>query len=206
LVSPSIFIPIAEKTDFIQELGEWIFKEAFAQLNHWQMNKNLFLQMAINVSTLQIAKKDFVKTIRNLLKPYSFDPKYLELEITESSLVEFIPETLSTFHELKKLGVKIALDDFGTGYSNFSHLSSCPFDILKVDQSFVRGKVGDQRNATILNAIFQLANSLNLKTVVEGIENEQELNFISAYPCDEVQGYYFGKPMGADSIEQLLLL
>jgi diguanylate cyclase len=203
-ISPSVFIPIAEKTDFIHDLGEWVFKEASTQLEKWQQQLNLSLQMAINVSTIQISKKDFGKTIQKLLKQYSFNPKHLELEITESALVQHTPETLANLQELKKLGLKLALDDFGTGYSNFSNLSLYPFDILKIDQSFVRGKVEDQRNANVLKAIFQLAKSLNLTTVVEGIETEKELSFVTRYPCDEGQGYYFGKPMPALEFEQLM--
>jgi len=198
LIPPDKFIPIAENNGLILPLGEWVLRTACSQARRWQDAGLLAVPVAVNVSAIQFHQEGFPSLIRQVLQETHLQPHYLELEITESLLVSKGDATLSVLKELKNMGVKLAIDDFGTGYSCLSYLKQFPVDKLKIDRSFVRHIVVDWRDAAIASAIINMARSLHLKVIAEGVENEAQRSFLQAHRCDEVQGYYFSEPISAD--------
>jgi EAL domain-containing protein (putative c-di-GMP-specific phosphodiesterase class I) len=198
LIPPDKFIPIAENNGLILPLGEWVLRTACSQARRWQDAGLLAVPVAVNVSAIQFHQEGFPSLIRQVLQETHLQPQYLELEITESLLVSKGDATLSVLKELKNMGVKLAIDDFGTGYSCLSYLKQFPVDKLKIDRSFVRHIVVDWRDAAIASAIINMARSLHLKVIAEGVENEAQRSFLQAHRCDEVQGYYFSEPISAD--------
>lgn len=203
-VSPTEFIPLAEKTGFIVPLGEWVLRTACIQAKVWQMAGFCPLRIAVNLSGHQFNQPHLGRLIFEVLQETGLDPRYLELEITESALMQNPEGAIATLHELKQLGIQISIDDFGTGYSSLSYLKQFPFDILKIDRSFVCHLAQDTKNAAITTAILQLAHTLNLKVVAEGVETQEELDFLYGHQCDEVQGYWFSPPLSAQAFEELL--
>jgi diguanylate cyclase (GGDEF)-like protein len=203
-IPPSQFIPIAEETGLIVSLGEWVLKTAYQQIKLWNARFNEPIALAVNLSSRQFAQTDLLTYIARLLDENSCGVNNLELEITESVLIQNPQQASQKLSELKKLGIEIAIDDFGTGYSSLSYLRQFPFDILKIDRHFVRNLSNDKTNAAIVKAIIQIARSLNLKVVAEGVETEAELAFFARYPCDEIQGYVFSRPLGVFEFEKLL--
>jgi diguanylate cyclase len=203
-ITPSQFIPIAEETGLIVSLGEWVLKTAYQQIRCWNDRFGEPITLAVNLSSRQFAQTDLLTYIARLLDENSDDASKLELEITESVLIQNPQQASQKLHELKKLGIKIAIDDFGTGYSSLSYLRQFPFDILKIDRHFVRNLDSDETNTAIVKAILQIARSLELKVVAEGVETEAELAFFARYPCDEIQGYVFSRPLSVFEFEKLL--
>jgi diguanylate cyclase (GGDEF)-like protein len=203
-VSPARFIPIAEETGLIEPLGEWALMEGCRQQKAWVDAGIAPAHMAVNLSARQMGQEGLVDTVRNILKTCGLPADRLELEITESALMDdpnMVVEKLKAFREL---GVAIALDDFGTGYSSLSYLKRFPLDCMKIDQSFVRGLPADRDDVAITRTIIALARNMRLKTVVEGIETEAQLAFAKAEGCDEFQGYLFSKPLPAAEVEKVL--
>ena len=199
LVSPGTFIPIAEESGLIIPIGEWALREACKQNKIWQA-KGMAGVMSVNLSPRQFTKVHLVQTIERILEETGLEPQLLELEITESVTVN-IEQTITTLHELKKLGVKISIDDFGTGFSSLNYLKQFPVDTLKIDQSFVRELSDDTSDATIVKTIISMAHNLKLNVVAEGIETQEQLIFLQQHLCNEGQGYYFSKPVPADELE-----
>jgi EAL domain-containing protein (putative c-di-GMP-specific phosphodiesterase class I) len=195
---------LAEKTGFIVPLGEWVLRTACIQAKVWQMAGFCPLRIAVNLSGHQFNQPHLSRLIFEVLQETGLDPRYLELEITESALMQNPESAIATLHELKQLGIQISIDDFGTGYSSLSYLKQFPFDILKIDRSFVCHLAQDTKNAAITTAILQLAHTLNLKVVAEGVETQEELDFLYGHQCDEVQGYWFSPPLSAQDFEELL--
>lgn len=195
MIPPDHFIPIAEDTGLIIEIGSWILEVACQQFKLW-LNAGLPIpQVSVNVSARQFMDDGFMQSVEDALSKADLDPKYLELEITESMLVGDLNKIDLQLKRLKKMGIKIALDDFGTGYSSLSYLKKFPIDILKIDQSFIRELTIGSKDASIACAIIEMGHSLNQKVVAEGVENETQLMFLSERKCDYIQGYYFSKPL-----------
>jgi diguanylate cyclase (GGDEF)-like protein len=196
-ISPSRFIPIAEEIGLIAPIGKWVLRTACAQNKAWQdMGLKPFV-VSVNVSARQFHQDDLVRTISDVLKETGLEPKYLEIELTESAVMHDAEQFVATLNELNDLGVQIAIDDFGTGYSSLSYLKRFPVDRLKVDRSFVQDIATDTDDAAIVRAIIALGHNLGLRVVAEGVETEQQLQFLRENHCDEMQGYLYGHPLDA---------
>ncbi|GAB3550621.1 hypothetical protein GCM10027343_33870 [Noviherbaspirillum agri] len=193
-VGPDRFIPVAESAGLISELGEWVAAEACRQHEQWQ-REGLELTIAINVSPLQFRHAAFADKLSGIITDAGIDPSRLEIEVTESAVMENIDDAVAILNRIKSLGVKVALDDFGTGYSSLSSLSSLPLDKLKVDQSFVRRIERDQASRAVTEAIIALGRSLKLNVVGEGIESENALRYLEEQGCNQAQGYWFSQPL-----------
>ena len=196
-VSPIRFIPLAEETGFIVELGEWALREACRQMMAWRAAGIRVPRIAVNLSVKQIERGDIVATVRRALAETGLDPAALELEITESVIMDSA-DALAVLEQLDQLGVQLAIDDFGTGYSSLAYLKLLPINTLKIDRSFIVGIGADTGDESIIRAIVALARSLHLATVAEGVDSARQLAFLQSHGCDEIQGYFFGKPISAD--------
>lgn len=198
ILPPGEFIDIAEDTGMILGIGDQVFASAAAQTRRWQNAGLRDLRIAVNVSARQFREKDFVDRIGQILGQAGLDPQSVELEITETSIMEHGESALTVLSEIRKMGIRIAIDDFGTGYSSLSYLKRLPIDSVKLDRSFVSGATTDPNDAALVMAIITLAHNLNLKVVAEGVETEEQRDFLRLLRCDAGQGYLFGKPMPAD--------
>jgi EAL domain-containing protein (putative c-di-GMP-specific phosphodiesterase class I)/FixJ family two-component response regulator len=204
-ISPAEFIPIAEETGFIVPLGEWVLKTACRQLKAWHDAGLSGLRVAVNLSPRQFSQQNLSSRVAGILAEIGLPPSCLELELTESMMVDDAKSTCATLKSLKDLGVFISIDDFGTGYSSLSYLTQYPFDTLKIDRCFVSNIAEGCRNAAIVKAIINMAHSLSLEVIAEGVETEAEKDFISGYECDTMQGYWFSPPVPAADFEKLLV-
>lgn len=194
-ISPSTFIPIAEDTGLIIPIGKWVLKQACLQQLNWIQQQLPALRVAVNISAIQFNQPGFCDMVREIIAETQIDPQYLELELTESAVMNHAEQAIKTLQQLRGLGVKLAIDDFGTGYSSLSYLRNFSIDRIKIDQSFVRDINMISANEAIVRAIIALANSLGLELIAEGVENDVELQCLSDYGVLEAQGYFFGKPM-----------
>jgi predicted signal transduction protein with EAL and GGDEF domain len=190
MVSPGTFIPVAEDSGLIVQIGEWVLREACREAASWPQP----LQIAVNLSPIQFRHGDLVGLVHSVLLDTGLAPARLELEITEGVLVEDFARGVSILRRLKTLGVRIAMDDFGTGYSSLSYLQSFPFDKIKIDQSFISNVKSNPQSAAIVRAVIGLAHGLSLPVLAEGVETTAQLDFLAAESCDEVQGYLLGRP------------
>ncbi len=204
IIYPGTFIPLAEQTGLISAIGEWALAQACQQMKIWQLQDLDLDRIAVNLSARQFNQTNLGKTLIKILKQTQLDSHCLELELTESTLVADLDLTIRQLNTLKSLGVKISVDDFGTGYSSFSYLQNFPFDILKIDRSFIKDIGTNPKNAAITKALIEMAHQLNLKVIAEGVETNTELNFLVNNRCDEVQGYFFSPPLSVPEVEQLL--
>jgi EAL domain-containing protein (putative c-di-GMP-specific phosphodiesterase class I) len=205
MISPVRFIPIAEESGLIVPLGRWILSTACAQLKRWQEQYSRPLKIAVNLSGRQLKQTDLLPMIAEVLHETGLDPECLELELTESMLMETVENTIALLQHLKDLGVSLAIDDFGTGYSSLSYLTRFPIDTLKIDRSFVRDLEADKNDATIVEAIVAMAHSLGLQVVAEGVETEFQQQFLTDRGCDQFQGFLFSKPVYAEEFEERFL-
>jgi diguanylate cyclase (GGDEF)-like protein/PAS domain S-box-containing protein len=204
MVPPSRFIPLAEETGLIIAIGEWVLRTAARQSRKWQDAGIPPLTMAVNLSPRQFWFPGISRTITEVLHDSGLEPHQLEIEITESMIMRDVENAIDMMKELKRLGVQISMDDFGTGYSSLSHLKRFPFDKLKMDISFVREMTFDPGSAAIAKTIIAMAHNLNLRVIAEGVETEGQLSSLRGHGCDEMQGYYFSRPLPPDEIEQML--
>ena len=204
LVSPARFIPVAEDSGLIVPIGAWVLNEACRQARAWQDAGLPPMVVAVNLSAVQFKRPELVNTVINALVLSDLDSQWLELELTESILIQDAEATLDTVKRLKSLGIKLSVDDFGTGYSSLTYLKRFAVDKLKIDQSFVRDLVTDPDDAAIVRAIIQMAHSLKLKTIAEGVETEELANLLRIFHCDEIQGYWLARPMSAEQMEVFL--
>ncbi len=205
LVSPVEFIPVAEETGMIVPIGEWVLRTACTQAKAWLDAGLAVHPVAVNLSGHQIKRRDFVDEVANILKQTGLPPSLLELEITESVLMEQARETLITLQQLKDLGVSLAIDDFGTGYSSLSYLKRFPVDTLKIDRSFVNDADSNPDDAAIVSGIIALAHSLRLTVVAEGVETQSQQNFLAQAGCDFIQGYLLAQPLPAEVFQSRFL-
>jgi EAL domain-containing protein (putative c-di-GMP-specific phosphodiesterase class I) len=201
-VSPEKFITVAEKSGLILEIGDWVLESACGQLQRWsKVQQRAHLSIAVNVSARQFRQTEFVQKIVEKLQRYQIDPSKLKLELTESSLLTDIDDAIGKMTQLKECGVGFALDDFGTGYSSLSYLSRLPFEQLKIDQSFIRNIFINKNDAAIAIAIINLAHSLSLTVVAEGVETYEQLQFLLKNGCEKFQGYLFATAVTAENVK-----
>jgi diguanylate cyclase len=204
LVLPAQFIPIAEECGFIVPIGHWVLREACRQAKLWQNAGLPATRVALNVSTVELRAKDFLAGVRKILLETGLDPIHLELELTETFLMQDATTTSAVLRAINELGVRLALDDFGTGYWSLSHLKRFPIDTLKIDQSFVRNITTDTDDASIVGAVISMGKSLQMRVVAEGVETPQQLAFLRDHNCPEGQGYYFSRPVLAEEFTKFL--
>jgi EAL domain-containing protein (putative c-di-GMP-specific phosphodiesterase class I) len=204
LVPPAQFVPVAEECGFIVAIGRWVLREACRQARAWQDAGLPPMRIAINVSAAELRDKDFVAGVRAILTETGLESRYLELELTETFLMQDSASTTAVLQALRDIGVKLALDDFGTGYSSLSHLKRFPIDTLKIDQSFVRDLTTDPDDASIVSAVISMGKSLHMRVVAEGVETREQLAFLHEQSCPEGQGYYFSRPVAAAEFTKLL--
>ena len=204
LVYPAEFIPLAEETGLIVSLGEWVMRTACVQNQAWQRAGLPPMTVAVNLSARQFQHHDLVETVQRILKETEMAAQWLELEITESIAMQNADYTIVVLRELKDMGIQISMDDFGTGYSSLSYLKKFPIDTLKIDQSFVRDLNSDPSDAAIAKAVIVLAHSLKLKVIAEGVETQEQKNFLREHGCDVTQGYLFSNPLPAPLLENLV--
>lgn len=202
-ISPMNFIPLAEETGLILPIGEWILKEACTQTKKWHDMGYTSLRVAVNVSAKQLRQENLLSIIQNTLKTTQLDPRFLELEITETAILD--ESVIHVIKEFKNMGLSLAVDDFGTGYSGLSYLKRFAIDKLKIDQSFIRDIPGNSDSITIVSAIIAIGKELKLKTLAEGVEHEEQLQFLIGKGCDYIQGYYFSKPLEKSLFTKLLV-
>jgi len=204
IIPPDKFIPIAEENGLIVQLGTWVLREACRQNKAWQDAGLPKLCVAVNLSARQLRDNNFVPSVMHILEETGLNPRFLELELTESSLMGDASDTVYKLLRLKELGISISVDDFGTGYSSLSYLKHLPIDTIKVDRSFVRDIVNDPDDAAIVDAIIAMAYSLKLNVIAEGVETIEQLDFLRTRNCQQVQGFYFAKPLDAHQFETFL--
>lgn len=199
-IPPNKFIPLAEERGLINIIGEWTIMTAAKQAKLWEQQLGFPFRIAINISPTHFKEASFVKKIRQIIKETSVNPKNLEIEITEISMMEYTEELMKTLTQLKDLGITIAIDDFGTGYSSLNYLKQFPIDTLKIDRSFVRGLMSGEKDEAVIAAIIQLGHALNLYVVAEGVEKEEQLLILKKHHCDIIQGYYYCKPQPVEKL------
>jgi EAL domain-containing protein (putative c-di-GMP-specific phosphodiesterase class I)/DNA-binding NarL/FixJ family response regulator len=203
-VAPSLFIPLAEESDLILELGEFVLRTACEQLMAWQREGMPVVPLAVNISAVQLQRNGFADSIRRVLRETGVQPQQLALEITESTLMENVQAHVAELQSLRADGVGIEIDDFGTGYSSLSYLKQLPIDTLKIDRSFIHNIDSNPVDAAIVSAIFAMAQSMQLRVVAEGVETREQLQMLGRYGCAYAQGYYFSKPLPATACRKLL--
>jgi diguanylate cyclase (GGDEF)-like protein/PAS domain S-box-containing protein len=204
MVSPGTFIPFAEETGQVTSIDEWVLTTACLQLREWQVAGLPPVRMAVNLSGHHFFKNNLLETVNRIIRETGMDPRLLELELTEGVLMHNVAETITTLNKLKELGISLSVDDFGTGYSSLSYLKRFPLDVLKIDQSFVREVAEGSDNSAIIQAIIAMAKSLRLRVIAEGVETEEQLEFLHLSGCNEMQGYLFGRPVPAAEAKSLL--
>lgn len=202
-ISPAVFIPLAESNGLIVPIGDWVIHEACHQAKLW-LNQGHELVIAVNLSAIQFKRGNLLQTVAGALQLSGLPAHLLELELTESILLQDMESVMDTLGQLKAMGVKLSIDDFGTGYSSLSYLKRLAVDKLKIDQSFVSDLSSDANDEAIVNAIIQVAHALQLKVIAEGVENLAQLDYLKQHDCDEIQGYYYAKPVPASEVGAVL--
>ncbi|AUG06113.1 bifunctional diguanylate cyclase/phosphodiesterase [Pseudomonas sp. S09G 359] len=203
-IYPSAFIPVAEDSGLIVPLSQWVLRQACTQARAWQAAGLPPICISVNISALDFRQRDFVANLAVTLEHTGLAPRLLELEITESVLMQNVEDTLTTLRGIKTLGVRLSIDDFGTGYSSLSYLRRFPIDVLKIDQSFIRSLSNNTQDAQLISAIISLGKSLELNIIAEGVETLEQLAFLKAHQCEEGQGFLFSKAVAADDFARLL--
>ena len=203
-IPPAEFIPVAEETGLILDLGEFVLAKACAQLTEWRA-RNIDISIAINVSSQQFRFGEFATHVLQTIRQAGVPPQNLEIEITESLLMRNVDENIEALRLLHDAGIRLSVDDFGTGYSSLSYLKDFPLHALKIDRSFVRDLHNSRDDAAICAAILAMARELGLKVIAEGVETEEQLEFLRRHGCDEIQGFIFSKPLPPEELEVLLL-
>ncbi|RFC33985.1 MAG: diguanylate cyclase (GGDEF) domain-containing protein [Candidatus Nitrotoga sp. LAW] len=204
LLYPTKFIPVAEESDLIVPLGEWVLRTACKQNKAWQLAGLKPVCIAVNLSARQFKQQDLAEIITRILKETELDPCYLELELTESMVMQHVETAIVTLTQIKAIGVKVSIDDFGIGYSSLNYLKHFPISFLKIDQSFVRDITTNRDDAIIAKIIISMAHDLGLRVIAEGVETEEQKSFLHLHCCDEMQGYFFSTPIPAEELEILL--
>jgi EAL domain-containing protein (putative c-di-GMP-specific phosphodiesterase class I) len=205
MIYPSTFIPLAEHTGLIREIGRWVMRTACQQVQRWNGAGLGPVRLAVNLSPLQLGDQNLFDEVCEILEESGLDPKLLELEITESAVMQNLDEAKAILCSLKALGVKLAIDDFGTGYSSLSNLQHFPLDRLKIDRSFINGIDTNDDDREITLTIINMAKRLKLQVVAEGVESQPQITYLKECGCDEFQGFYYSKPLPATEFEAMLV-
>lgn len=205
VINPGRFIPVAEQSGMIVEIGEWVVAEALRVLSEWKQKYDTDLIISINVSAIQYKQRNFTANLLHLMEKYHISPHDIELEITESVLIDDFDDVVDKMKTLKEYGIKISLDDFGTGYSSLSYLKGLPIDTLKIDKTFIDTVMVDKSSQVIIESIITMVKRLGCETVAEGVETEEQYEYLRKVDCDSIQGYLLGKPMPAETMEELLI-
>jgi EAL domain-containing protein (putative c-di-GMP-specific phosphodiesterase class I) len=205
LIGPGIFIPLAEEIGLIKQLDTWVLRTACSQFKDFKKTYNQPMRLSVNLSACQFRNHNLVDTIAHVLKETSFNPAELELEITETTVMENVDFTIKTLKKLSKMGVNISMDDFGSGYSSLNYLRRFPIDILKIDRSFISDIAKDENTKVVVKSIIDVAHSLKLKVTAEGVETEDQLSILKQMCCDEIQGFLISKPLPLMEIQRNLL-
>ncbi|MGN0377496.1 MAG: putative bifunctional diguanylate cyclase/phosphodiesterase [Suilimivivens sp.] len=205
MISPAVFIPIAEKNGAIVPIGTWVIEESIKNFAQWKKKYPVDMVLSINISAIQYQKSDFIENVIATIKKYDVEPQEIELEITESVLIDNFKEVTEKLYILREYGIRISLDDFGTGYSSLSYLKGLPIDTLKIDKSFVDAMLIDKNARIIIDSIVYMVKKLGFETIAEGVETEEQFEYLQSIECDCIQGYLLGKPLSADEIEKLLM-
>jgi diguanylate cyclase (GGDEF)-like protein/PAS domain S-box-containing protein len=205
IVMPDEFIPLLEETGLIVQVGDWVLRAVCLQGRAWLDTGAPPLIISVNVSARQFHQKNLPEKVETILRETGFPPHHLEIELTESIIIQDVEETILKLDRLKELGVRLSLDDFGTGYSSLNYLKRFPIDILKIDRSFINGLTTDPDDATIVSTIIAMAHNLNMNVVAEGVETRKQLQFVDQHGCEEVQGFFFSMPLPPDNVAELLL-
>jgi EAL domain-containing protein (putative c-di-GMP-specific phosphodiesterase class I)/ActR/RegA family two-component response regulator len=204
MVSPATFIPLAEETGLIGPIGEWVLRTACAQNRLWLESGLPPMRVAVNVSVCQFKHTNLTDVVGRVLRETGLGPNYLELEITESAVIQKVDKMITTLNELKEMGIHLAMDDFGSGYASLYYLKQFPFNKLKIDCAFVRDITSNPDSSAIASAVIAMAHSLHLKVIAEGVETEGQMRYLSDHGCDEMQGYFFSRPVPAAEFTELL--
>ena len=197
-VSPGVFIPIAEETGMIVEIGDWVIEQACRQLARWRDEGLVDVALSINLSVAQLMHADLVRRLSDVLAAHDIPPSLLELELTESMVMANAEQSITMLRRLKAIGVSLAIDDFGTGYSSLSYLKRLPIDALKIDKEFVGDLTSDPDDEAITATVIAMAHSLGLNVIAEGVEHVEQVDYLREQDCDEIQGHWLSQPMPAD--------
>jgi len=200
MIRPDEFIPLAEETGIIVELGEWVLREACRRARQWQLAGLTPLRVAVNLSARQFRQNQLAERVEAALREADLPAQYLELELTESAVMYDPEASAQILRQLSRLGIQLSIDDFGTGYSSLSHLKRFPLDKLKIDRGFIRDVTRSAEDASIVRAVISLAHTLKLKVIAEGVETREQLEFLREAGCDQYQGYYFSPPLAPEEL------
>src|SRR5690606_4936269 len=203
-ISPLEFIPLAEQNGMIIPIGEWVIETTCAQLRRWLDAGLSIAHVAVNVSGKQLRSVTLHDYILEALQRHNLQAQHLEIELTESVLMDQHDEVMTTIHQLRDAGIRFAMDDFGTGYSSLNYLKRFPFDTLKLDKTFIEGVNVSRRDTAIVQSVLALGRAFGLRTIAEGVETQTQLQFLLAHGCEQAQGYLFSAPLSADALAQLL--
>lgn len=203
-IPPSDFVPLLEELGLIVRVSDWVLRSACLQANRWRAAGFGSVMVAVNVSARQLLNHDLTRHVLSVLRETECDPQQLDLEITESFLMQNIEAAAQALGELRSAGIRLTLDDFGTGYSSLSHLSRFPIDAVKIDRTFVLDLPENRHHAAITRSVISLAHNLGMRAIAEGVENAAQLDFLRENDCDEIQGFYFARPLPADDCLPLL--
>lgn len=205
MISPAVFIPIAEKNGAIIPIGTWVIEESIRYFAQWKKKYAVDMVLSLNISAIQYRRSEFIDNVISIIKKYDVDPHEIELEITESVLIDNFKEVTEKLKILREYGIRISLDDFGTGYSSLSYLKRLPIDTLKIDKSFVDAMLDDDNARIITDSIVYMVKKLGFETIAEGVETEDQFEHLKSIECDCIQGYLLGRPLSAEDIEKLLM-
>lgn len=204
MISPALFIPIAEKNGAIVPIGTWVMEESIKTFVQWKKQYDCDVILSLNISAIQYMRDEFVDSIIGIIQKYDVDPRELELEITESVLIENFKDVMEKLHILREYGIRISLDDFGTGYSSLSYIKGLPIDTLKIDKSFIDTIITDENTRIITESITHMVKKLGFETIAEGVETEEQFHYLKEIGCDCIQGFLLGRPMPKEEMEKLL--
>ena len=205
MISPSVFIPIAEKSNVILLIGDWVLNEALSTYAKWKKNYDVDMVLSINISSIQYKRQDFVNKVMEMIESYGLDPRDIELEITEGVLIEDFDDVVNKMNILRDYGVKISMDDFGTGFSSLNYLKGLPIDTLKIDKTFIDYVATDSSSQIITKSIVSMVKQLGFETVAEGVETKEQYEYLRDIDCDNIQGFLLGKPMPENKMEELFM-
>ena len=205
MISPAVFIPIAEKNGTIVPIGCWVIEESIKNYAAWKKKYSVDMILSLNISAIQYKRHEFIDNLMSIIRKYDVNPNDIELEITESVLIDNFIEMTEKLHVLREYGLRISLDDFGTGYSSLSYLKGLPIDTLKIDKSFVDTMLTDKNARIIMDSIVYMVKKLAFETIAEGVETQEQFDYLKSIECDCIQGYLLGKPLPGDELEKLLM-